>query len=216
MLARPPQAVKRNSEKFKEPLANFTEAGIPSQLLDNRPDVRAAEMMLEAAKLDVQVAKKAFYPALRIDAGVGYEAFNFKHLLTTPESLAYNLAGNLVAPLLNRKAIKAQYFTANAQQLSAVINYERTLLHAFTDVVNTLARIENTRKGYELQAKQVDTLIQAIDVSNILFQSARADYMEVLLTRRDSLEAEMELIETKNNQMQAMVGIYQALGGGWQ
>lgn len=216
LLARPPQPVKRNPDRFKEALPHFTEAGIPSQLLENRPDVRQAELELEAAKLDVKSARAAFYPSLSIEAGVGFEAFNLKHLIATPESIAYNVAGNLVAPLINRKAIKAQYYAANAQQIQAVINYERTLLHAYTEVVNTLAMIENVRKGYELQAKQVETLTQAIEVSNVLFQSARADYMEVLLTRRDALEAQMELIETKNGQMQALVGIYQALGGGWQ
>jgi outer membrane protein TolC len=128
----------------------------------------------------------------------------------------YNLAGNLTAPLLNRKAIKAQYFSANARQLQAVFNYERTLLRAFTEVVNKLAMIKNLQKSFELQSQQVEILTQSIEVSNILFQSARADYMEVLLTRRDSLEAQMELIETKNRQMHAMVDIYQALGGGWK
>lgn len=215
LLARPPQAVRRDAKKFKEPPLTVVQTGIPSQLLDNRPDVRQAELELEAAKLDVKSAKAAFYPSLSIDANVGYEAFNLKHFVTTPESLFYNVAGNLVAPLLNRKAIKARYYAANAQQLQAVFNYERTLLHAFTEVVNTLAMIENLKKGFDLQSRQVDTLIQSIEVSNILFQSARADYMEVLLTRRDSLEAEMELIETKNQQMHAMVAIYQALGGGW-
>ena len=76
--------------------------------------------------------------------------------------------------------------------------------------------IANLRKSYELQSRQVDTLARSVEVSNILFQSARADYMEVLLTRRDSLEAEMELVETKKRQFLAMVGIYQALGGGWR
>ena len=208
--------MKRDSEQFKEPLPNFTEAGIPSQLLDNRPDVRAATLQLEAAKLDVKSAKANFYPSLRIDAELGYKSFNVKHLSTTPESLLYNVAGGLTAPLLNRKAIKAQYYTANASQLQAVFNYERTVLQAFTEVVNTLARVGNLQKGYELQAQQVEKLVGAIEISNILFQSARADYTEVLFTRRDSLEAEMELIETKNRQIQARINIYQALGGGWK
>ena len=216
LLGRFPQAVARNSQTFKAPLPEAVQAGIPSQLLGNRPDVRQAELALSAAKLDVKAAKAAFYPSLSIDASVGYEAFNLKHLLTTPESLVYNVAGNLTAPLLNRKAIKAQYYSANAQQLQAVLSYERTLLRAFTEVVNQRARFENLQKSYKLQAQQVDILTQSIEVSNILFRSARADYMEVLLTRRDSLDAEMELIETKNQQLHAMVDIYQALGGGWK
>lgn len=216
LVGRYPQAVARNSQTFKGPPPKVVQAGLPAQLLENRPDVKQAELELEAAKLDVKAAKAAFYPSLSLEAGVGYEAFNIKHLVTTPESLLYNIAGNLVAPLLNRRAIKAQYFAANARQLQAVFNYERTLLQAFTEVVNKLAMIKNLQQGYELQSQQVDILTQSIETSNVLFQSARADYMEVLLTRRDSLDAEMELIETKNRQMQAMVNVYQALGGGWK
>jgi NodT family efflux transporter outer membrane factor (OMF) lipoprotein len=215
LVGRYPQPVRRNAEAFKEPLPDVIQAGLPSQLLENRPDVRQAELELAAAKLDVKVARAAFYPSLSIDAGVGYHSFNAAHLVTTPDSLVYNLAGNLSAPLLNRNAIEAQYKSANARQLQAVFVYEKTLLQAFTDVVNQLSMVENLKKGYDLQSQQVDALARSVDVSNILFQSARADYMEVLLTRRDSLEAEMQLIETKKRQLKAMVNIYQALGGGW-
>jgi outer membrane protein TolC len=76
--------------------------------------------------------------------------------------------------------------------------------------------LDNLGNSYQLQSQQVDRLTQSIQVSNVLFQSARADYMEVLLTRRDALEAEMELIETKARQLHAMVSLYQALGGGWR
>ena len=106
---------------------------------------------------------------MSIEAGVGYEAFELEHLVTTPESLLYNLAGNLTAPLLNRQAIKAEYFSANAEQLKAVFNYERTLLRAFTDVANQLAMIENLKKAYQLESQQVDTLTRSIEVSNVLF-----------------------------------------------
>lgn len=216
LLGRYPQRVRRDARRFKEPLPDLVQVGIPAQLLDNRPDIKQAELGLEAAKLDVKSARAAFYPALSIEAEVGYQAFNMKHLLTTPESMLYNLAGNLTAPLLNRRAIKAQYYSANARQLQAVFSYERTLLQAFTEVVNEQATIKNLAKSYELQSQQVALLTQSIEISNVLFQSARADYMEVLLTRRDSLDAEMELIETKNRQRQALVAIYQALGGGWR
>ena len=191
-------------------------AGLPSALLENRPDVRQAELQLEAAKLDVAVAKARFYPSFSIDAEVGYEAFNPAHIVDTPDSLLYNLAGNLTAPLLNRAGIEAQYYAANAMQLQAVYDYERTILSAFTEVKNQLTLTENLEKSYELQKRQVEQLTDAIEVSNLLFRSARADYMEVLLTRRDALESEMELIETKKRQLLAMVNIYQALGGGWR
>ena len=216
LVGRLPRPVARNVADFTAPLPNVIQSGLPAQLLENRPDLRQATLELEAAKLDAKSAKAAFYPSLSIDAEVGYRSFNARHLMTTPESLIYGLAGSLTAPLLNRAAITAEYRSANARQVQAVLNYEKTLLQAFTDVVNQLAKIDNLKKVYELQAQQVDTLARSVDVSNTLFQSARADYMEVLLTRRDSLEAQMELIETKKRQFHALVDIYQALGGGWR
>jgi NodT family efflux transporter outer membrane factor (OMF) lipoprotein len=216
LVGRYPQPVRRNPEELKEPLPASLVAGLPSDLLRNRPDVRKAELELEAAKLDVKAARAAFYPSLSIDAEAGYRAFNAEHLVATPESLVLGLTGNLTAPLLNRKAIEAQFRSANARQLQAVFAYEQTLLLAFTDVRNQLAAIENLRRTSELQAEQVETLHRSVEVSSVLFQSARADYMEVLLTRRDSLEAEISWIETKKRQRLALVALYQALGGGWR
>lgn len=216
LVGRLPQPVKRNAKELDAALPALIETGLPSQLLENRPDVRQAELALEAAKLDVKVAKASFYPSLSIDAGVGYRSFNLAHLVTTPESLIYGLGANLSAPLLNRQAIAAQYRSANAQQLQAVFHYEQTLLQAFTDVATQLAKIENLRKSFELETQQVDTLARSVEISNVLFQSARADYVEVLMTRRDSLESQVELIETKKRQRQALVNVYQALGGGWR
>jgi NodT family efflux transporter outer membrane factor (OMF) lipoprotein len=216
LVGRFPKYIHRDPDRFDDPLPPPLQAGIPSQLLENRPDVRQAELQLEAAKLDVAVAKARFYPSFSIDAEVGYEAFNPAHIVDTPDSLLYNLAGNLTAPLLNRAGIKAQYYAANAMQLQAVLAYEQTILSAFTEVKNQLALIENLEKSYELQEKQVQQLTDAIEVSNLLFRSARADYMEVLLTRREALESQLELIETKLRQLLAMVNVYQALGGGWR
>ncbi len=216
LVGRFPKHILRDADRFDDPLPPPLKAGLPSALLENRPDVRQAELQLEAAKLDVAVAKARFYPSFSIDAEVGYEAFNPAHIVDTPDSLLYNLAGNLTAPLLNRAGIEAQYYAANAMQLQAVYDYERTILSAFTEVKNQLTLTENLEKSYELQKRQVEQLTDAIEVSNLLFRSARADYMEVLLTRRDALESEMELIETKKRQLLAMVNIYQALGGGWR
>lgn len=216
LLGRYPQPIVPGVNVFGDPFDSAVATGLPAELLDHRPDVRQAAAALEAARLDVKSARAAFFPALSIDAGLGYESFNATHLLRTPESLLANLAGHLVAPLLNRKGIEAQYAIANAQQLQAVLHYERTLLQAFTEVANQLAMLGNLERSYGMQARQVATLTQSIDVSNVLFQSARADYMEVLLTRRDALDAQMELIETRNQQMQARVRMYQALGGGWR
>ncbi|MGZ3932458.1 MAG: TolC family protein, partial [Bacteroidia bacterium] len=215
LVGRFPQPITRNSQNFTNLVPDTIHSGIPSQLLQNRPDIRQAEQELAASKLDVKVAKAEFYPMLTITAGAGYQAFNPAYLLQTPQSLLYALAGQLVAPLVNRNAIKANYYSANSRQIQAVYNYERTVLNAYIEVANQLSNISNLKKSYDLKAKQVLTLTQSIDISTVLFKSARADYMEVLLTQRDALESKFELIETKKQQMNAMVNIYQALGGGW-
>lgn len=216
LVGRYPQPVKRNSADFQSLFPEAIAAGIPAQLLAHRPDVRQAEYELEAARLDVKTAKANFYPSLRITAGVGLNAFNGAYLLETPASLLYNAAGDLVAPLVNRNAIKAAYATANARQLQAVYEYERTLLKAYVEVVNQLSNMENLRNSYELRAQQVAALNASITISSNLFRSARADYMEVLLTQRDALESKFELVETQKQRFNAMVNVYQALGGGWR
>lgn len=216
LVGRFPQHVERSSETFPQLAPKSVDAGLPTQLLENRPDVRRAELELEAAKLDVKVAKAMFYPSLSIDAGVGLESFDIGRLVQAPEALLYGIGAKLFAPLLNRRKLKAKYFSANSKQMQAVLNYERTILAAYRETANQLAMIGNLEKTYELRSKEVDTLKQAISISTVLFRSARADYLEVLTTRRDALNSQIELIETKRRQMNAVVNIYQALGGGWR
>jgi NodT family efflux transporter outer membrane factor (OMF) lipoprotein len=215
LVGRYPQHIQRNYQAFSNLVPDTIHAGIPSQLLANRPDIKQAELDLEAARLDVKVARARFYPSLGISASLGYQAFNPSYLLTTPESLIYSLAGDLTAPLINKNAIKATYYSANAKQVQAVYNYERAILNAYIEVANQLSKISNLEKSYDLKSKQVQTLTESITISNDLFKSSRADYMEVLMTQRDALESKFELIETKKEQMNALVNIYRALGGGW-
>lgn len=215
LVGRYPQPVQRNAQDFTNLVPATISAGVPSQLLANRPDIRQAEMNLAAAKLDVKSARANFYPSLGISGAVGFNAFSLSYFAKTPESLLYSLAGDLTAPLINRNAIKAMYYSANARQIQAVYDYERTILKAYIEVANQISNISNLKESYDLKSKEVDALNQSITISNSLFRSARADYMEVLLTQRDALESRFELIETKKQQMNAMVNVYQALGGGW-
>ncbi|MEZ6186845.1 MAG: efflux transporter outer membrane subunit [Planctomycetota bacterium] len=211
------QPILRDASTVLDPSPAEVEEGLPADLLGNRPDVREAELALEATKLDVEVAKARFYPSLEINAGVAVgAAFELAEVPSSPASLAYRLAAELVQPLWNRKGLTAQYFSANSKQMQAVWGYERTILRAFNEVANQLAMVENLRTSYDLRAQEVQRLTESITISSNLFTSARADYMEVLLTRRDALEAQMELIETRGKQMKAMVQLYRALGGGWK
>lgn len=214
LVGRFPQPVKRDAASFAGLQPALVKTGIPSQLLANRPDIKQAELDLAASRLDVKSAKARFYPQLGISAGIGYQAFNTSYIFK-PESLLYNVAGDLIAPLVNRNAIKASYITANAKQVQAAYNYEKTILNAYVEVSNQVNKISNLEKSYNLKSQEVDALTQSINISNDLFKSARADYMEVLMTQRDALESKFDLIETKMQQMNASVNIYRALGGGW-
>jgi len=216
LLGRTPQPIVRASATFMTLKNKIIHVGIPSQLLQNRPDIRKAELEMAAAKLNIQVAKANFYPSFAIRAGVGFQAFNPKYLLSTPESLALSVAGDMMAPLVNRNGIIASYKNANAQQIQSAYDYEQTIINAYIEVAGQLSNIENLEQNYLLKSKQVEALTESIDVANQLFNSARADYLEVLLTQREALEANMELIETKQKQLSAMVNLYRALGGGWQ
>jgi outer membrane protein, multidrug efflux system len=183
-------------------------------LLSNRPDIREAELKLQAANIDVKVARANFYPSFRITAGAGFQAFNAAYLLK-PESMLYSLAGDLIAPLINRNAIIATYQSAGAKQIQEVYNYERTILNAYLEVQNQLSMVDNATKSYETTAQEVEILTRSISIANSLFMSARADYLEVLLIQREALESRMDLVEIKTKQMNAKVNIYRALGGGW-
>ena len=215
LLGRYPQPVQRDSASFANLVPNMMQAGIPSQLLQNRPDVRQAENNLTAAKLDVEVARANFYPSLSLSAGVGLRAFNPAYILKLPESLIASLAGDLAGPLINKNAIKATYASANARQIQAVYQYEKTVLNAYIEVANQLSNISNLANSYDLKSKEVAALNESVNISNRLFTSARADYMEVLLTQREALESKFDLVETKMQQLNATVTIYRALGGGW-
>jgi len=216
LVGRYPQIPERNSDTFNQLTPDTVYSGIPSQLLENRPDVKQAELELEAAKLNIKVAKANFLPVFNITGAIGFEAFNPKYLLTTPESMLYNLVGGLVTPFINRNGIKAMYYSANAKQIQAVYNYERTILQAYTEVVNQQAKITNLANSYNYKAQQVDALSRSIEISINLFKAARADYVEVLMTTRDALESKIELVETKKQQMNARIQMYQVLGGGWR
>jgi len=215
LLGRTQQPIKRTTSGFMDIKPKMLQAGIPSQLLQNRPDIRKSELELAAADLNISVARANFYPSFGIKAGIGFEAFALKFLINTPESLAASIAGEMVAPLVNKNAITAEYKNANAKQIEAAYEYEQSIIKAFMEVSNQLSNIDNLDKNYQHKSTQVNALVQSIDVANKLFLSARADYLEVLLTQRDALDAKRELIETKQKQMIAMVDLYKSLGGGW-
>lgn len=212
-LFRAPQTVERSSAGFLElPIPPIT-AGAPSQLLENRPDIREAEREVAAAGLDVLVARARFFPRVTITGNIGYEAFNPRYLFS-PDAVFYNALGNLAGPVINKKAIQADYMGANARQLEALYNYQQTVLNAFTQVDNRMQAVDNYSRSLAIKNQQIEALKASVDVATRLFNNARAEYVEVLLAQRDLRDARNTLIETKKEQLAAIVRAYQALGGG--
>jgi len=219
LVGRYPQQVERASWNFINLDSRMLSVGFPAQLLINRRDIRAAERELAATGLDVLVARARFFPRLIVTASVGYEAFSPKYLFN-PGAFVANTVGELTAPMVNRLAIRADYQTANARQLQAVYDYQRTVLNAFIEVVNRMNGVQNYGRSVAIKLEQVKALDESVNVARDLFnrpiveEFARVEYVDVLLATRDLLEARTNLIETKQQQLSAIVNAYQALGGG--
>lgn len=219
LLGRLPQPVERNSAGFFDTTINSLCLGVPAQLLQNRPDIRQAEHELAAAGLEVKIARARFFPRVDITGTLATQAFNPKYLFN-PESLVFNAAGELAAPLVNKAAIRADYRAANARQLQALYNYQRVIIDATIEVINRISMVQNYSKSLEIKTQQLQSLEAAVTTAQTLFKNRRlgdphpVDYLDVLTTQRDLLEARSRLIDTKRQQLSAVVNVYQALGGG--
>ncbi len=216
LLGRYPQPIVRTKENFMLTLPQTVYTGIPAQLLSNRPDIKQAEYELKSSKLDVEAARKEFYPSLEISATLGLEAFKPSYLVKMPQSLAYGLGADLAGPLINKSAIKANFQSADARQIQALYEYDKTILNAYLEVANLMSKVKNIDEYYKLKSQETESLDQSIGIANQLFRNSRADYLEVLMNQRDALDAKMELIEAKQKQLSTVVYIYKSLGGGWQ
>jgi len=124
--------------------------------------------------------------------------------------------GTLVTPLINRNALKAQFNTAQANQLTAMYNYQNTILKAYVEVANTLSNIRTLQKVHSLKEQQSRVLENSVEASGELYKTARATYLEVLIAQQSALQANLELIEAIKRQRLSTVTIYKALGGGWK
>lgn len=216
LLGRYPKTISRNSQALLVVLPKDIKLGMSAQLLQNRPDIKKAELELQASAFDVRVARAEFYPSLDISAALGLKAFKPSYLVKLPESMLYSLAGDMFAPLINKGAIKAEFNSANARQLQALYRYEQTVLNAYLEVSNQMSNINNLDEEVTKQNKQVEILNNSIEISKDLFVNSKAEYLEVLTTQRDVLEAKLDLFEMKKKQFDAMIKMYKALGGGWK
>ncbi len=190
--------------------------GAPSMLLRNRPDIRGAELQLAASRLDVKAARAEFYPEVNLSGALGLRAFQPRYWFQTPESMAYSVASDILAPIFNRTTLKAEVAIANENQKKALYAYRQTVLQGFTEVSTLASSLENLDSVYALKARRVEALDQSTAIAGDLFNAARANYLEVLTAQRDAIDAKLELVETRLREEMAVTNLYRVLGGGWR
>lgn len=208
------QAITR-SKDFIMPEKDHLGAGLPAQLLQNRPDLLQAQSELAATKADALAARAAFFPTLKIGAYTAYNSFK-GNLLFSAGSLGYQLAGGLTAPLFQRNLIRGQYNIANAKQEQAFYNYQQKSLNAYREVANNLLVIESTNQIIDLKQNEVKSLIEGVSISSDLYLTGYAGYIEIVAAQKSKIQAQLELIETQKNRQYALIELYRSVGGGLQ
>jgi len=212
----PPAAIKRNDELNNIVFTDKISAGIPTSLLQNRPDVRARELALNIANANTGIAKANMYPTLSITAAGGINAFKTSNWFNIPASLFGAIAGGITQPLFQRKQLKTQYELAKIDRDKTVIEFRQSVLNAVGEVADALVQVEKLKEQESIAATRVSTLQDAISNANLLFRNGMANYLEVILAQRNVLQVELQLAMLKKEQLTARVELYRALGGGWK
>jgi NodT family efflux transporter outer membrane factor (OMF) lipoprotein len=211
-----PEEMERKSSLTSLIVSDNFATGVPAQLVSRRPDVKSAELALQAANASVGVAKAYFYPSLNITASSGVTSFEASNWFNIPASLFGSVAGGLTAPLLNRKSIRTQYEIAKVEREKAVIQFRQMVLVAVGEVSNALVKVEKTKEQYSFAKERKEMLQKAVDNANLLFKNGLANYIEVIVAQGNLLQAELELVALKRDRLSANVELYRALGGGWE
>lgn len=194
--------------------AEEVKTGIPATMLMQRPDVREANVELEATKANVDAARAAFFPAVNISA---YTMFNsFKgNLLFSGTSLGYQLLGGLTAPIFQQNQLKSHFRIATANQLQAYYNYEKTALNAYREVINSMSALENIDKMLLIKKDEVAALETSVEISHNLYIAGYASYLEIVTAQKNKLDAELEQVKLQRNNIFAVLDLYKSVGGGW-
>ena len=214
LLGRTPGTIKRG--KLEEQKANeMLSIGVPSELLDNRPDVMQAEYNVISAYEMTNNAKAYFYPSITLTASAGFEALNFKDFFN-PASFAGNIVGGFVEPIFNKRTNKTRLEVAKAQQTEALLNFKNALLNAGAEVTDALALYDAASQKIELRQKQLDALEKSVNYTRELLTYGSATYTEVLIAQQSLLNAQFNDVNDHVQQLNSVVSLYRALGGGWK
>jgi NodT family efflux transporter outer membrane factor (OMF) lipoprotein len=214
VLAKAPGAINRTTIDQQVPYTNL-QTGISAQLLQNRPDVIAAEYGFRSAFENTNVAKTYFYPALTLTASGGLSSLQLKNFFDN--SIFYNLIGGITQPIFAKGQNKARLKTAQAQQQQAFYTFQQTLLTGGQEVSNALYAYQTAVEKEEARAKQIASLTKAVDFTKELLRySSATNYTDVLTSEQSLLTAQLSGINDKLQKLQSVVNLYRALGGGWK
>jgi len=211
-----PARITRNTTLAQIPVRDELSAGVPTAMVNRRPDVRSNELALTIANANVGIAKASLYPSLTITAQGGLNSFKASNWFNIPASLFGTVGGGLTEPLFRRRELRTQYELAKIDREKSVIQFRQSVLTAVGEVSDALGRIEKLKEQQVIVASRVNTLQQATSNANMLFRNGLATYLEVITAQSNVLQSELELASLKRDQLDAVVGLYKSLGGGWK
>lgn len=187
--------------------------GVPLQLLSRRPDVKSAELSLASAFYSTNAARSAFYPSITLGGTAGWTN-SAGSMIVNPGKLLLSAVGSLTQPLFNRGLNIAQLKIAKAQQEEAKLSFQQALLNAGSEVNNALTQVQTSRDKAELRMQQVASLETAVRSTQLLMQHGTSTYLEVLTAQQSLLSAQLTQVADRFNEIQGIINLYQALGGG--
>ncbi|WP_374511506.1 efflux transporter outer membrane subunit [Niveibacterium sp.] len=189
-------------------------AGLPSQLLERRPDVLAAEAQLRSANANIGAARAAFFPKISLTGATGYESSDL-HKLGDPGSALWSLAAGLAQPIFMGGQLKNQLRQAEASEREMVANYQKTVQIAFRETEDGLVNLRKTREQVDSKRQRATALSEAQHISFLRYQEGLTSFMDVLDAERNQLQAELDVVNLQNQQLAYTVSLFAALGGGW-
>jgi multidrug efflux system outer membrane protein len=215
LLGRNPGPIVRGLVITEEPHLSEVPAGLPSAILERRPDVRQAEENLVAANANIGVAKAAFFPQIPLTATFGASSTALTSFLQGPATF-WTIGGELAQPLYAGGAITNKYRLAKAQRDEAELVYRQTVQQAFRDVADGLVAYTQAQKFRQKIQEQTATYKETSRLANVRFKGGATGFLEVLTTQQQYFTSELNLQQAWSTELQSYVALYQALGGGWQ
>jgi len=215
LLGNNPGPIARGMKLTEQPHAPDVPAGLPSSLLERRPDIREAEAQLIAANAQIGVAKAAYFPQINLTATAGYQSSALTSLFSGPAGL-WSFGGSSVQPIFAGGRIRSGVKFSEAREKEIVLTYQQTIQQAFRGVSDALVEYHKDREFREYQQQLALSAQAAAHLSEMRYRGGAASYLEVLTNETNDFAAELGLAQAQANELVALVQIYQNLGGGWQ